>query len=489
MNILVARPLLPARLLFGIMLLLAHAGFATAAPPLTIVSGHIEHPANRRVALFLGNHPVTQQPLRSVWGELDEAGNFRLEVPDLAFSQQAQFAHGGETADLFLTPGDELHLTLDTKQFDETLTFTGRGANANNYLAQHFLRFDDFGDAVPTPPPPGPKKAPRPWRTPQQDQRRTDSLLQIQHAFLRAYAAEHPLPADFQRFARTSIAHSSAAGDMWYPYLKRRIEQNPDWPTPAGYYERLRQLPSLDSAMRQHSHEWATLVSCYVSAVLYLSPRPVTAQELPAQLTAHFGPSRTRDVVMAQYCVYMLQNQELEQAQPFVEALRGLRPDTLLLGPVQRLYQRKSRLSGGRPAPDFTVRDAAGKEVRLSDFRGKVVYLDFWASWCAPCLKEMPASAALREKYAKQDVVFLYVSVDTKEPAWKGALAKPLLNGPNARHGWAQGFETPAPKAYSVESIPAYFIIDRKGQMRGSAAPVPSAGQATLDALDEALAK
>ena len=478
----------PGGLLVGLLLLLTYARCALGAAPLTVVTGHIEHPDNRRVALFLGRNPVTQWPLRSVWGELDEANNFRLEVPDLPFSQQAEFVHGGESAELYLTPGDELHLALDAAEFDETLTFTGRGANANNYLIQHFLRFYDIPFPS-SPPPVRDQKPAAPWRTLQQDQRLSDSLRQIEHAFLRTYAAEHPLTAEFERFARISIAYSVAAGDLWYPYLKRRKEQNPNWATPPGYYERLRQLPSLDSAMRQHSAEWETLLQCYQSTVLCNSPRPVTAKELPAQLTAHFGPSRTRDVVMAQYCVYVLQSQKIEQAQPFVEALRGLRPDTSLLNPVQRLYQRKNKLSGGRPAPDFTVRDATGKEVRLSDFRGKVVYLDFWASWCAPCLKEMPASAALREKFAKQDVVFLYVSVDTKEAAWKEALAKPMLNGPNARHGWAQGFETPAPKAYSIESIPAYFIIDRKGQLRGSAAPVPSAGQATIDALNEALAK
>ncbi|MCC3157849.1 TlpA family protein disulfide reductase [Hymenobacter sp. 15J16-1T3B] len=477
----------PAHWLLGLLLLLGSAARA-AAPLPTVVTGHIEHPASRRVALFLGNHPVTRRPLRAVWGELDEANNFRLEVPDLPFGQQAEFVHGGETAELYLTPGDELHLALDAEQFDETLTYTGRGANANNYLAQRFLRFYDF--PLPSGPPPArDQAAPRSWRTPEQDQRLSDSLQQGEHAFLRSYAAEHPLPADFERFARTSIAYASAAGNLWYPYLKRRKEQNPDWPTPPGYYERLRQLPSLDSAMRQHSAEWATLLECYLSTVLYNSPRPVTAKELPAQLTAHFGSSRTRDVVMAQYCVYVLQSQKLTAAQPFVAALQQMTRDTLLVNPVQRLYARKYKLSGGRPAPDFTVRDATGKPVRLSDFRGKVVYLDFWASWCAPCLQEMPASAALREKYAKQDVVFLYVSVDTKEPAWKGALAKPLLTGPNARHGWAQGFETPAAKAYSIESIPAYFIIDRQGQLRGSAAPRPSAGQATIDALNEALAK
>ncbi|MEJ7660536.1 MAG: TlpA disulfide reductase family protein [Hymenobacter sp.] len=67
-------------------------------------------------------------------------------------------------------------------------------------------------------------------------------------------------------------------------------------------------------------------------------------------------------------------------------------------------------LATGRPAPDFTLPDASGRPVALRSLRGKVVYLDFWATWCAPCLAEMPASRALRQRFAGRDVVFLYVS-------------------------------------------------------------------------------
>lgn len=473
------------------MLLLCGGGFAGAAP-LTVVSGHIEHPKSRLVALIIGLHPVTQQPLRKVVAQLDTAHNFRLEIPDLPCSQLAEFYHGDETAKLFLTPGDQLQLTLDTKHFDETLHFTGSGANANDYLIQYFLCFDDFGDNIVIPPPPSQeeidREPARPYRTPENQQHRDDSTRTLYGAFLRTYAAGHPLPAGFQRYARAYIEHDVAAWRLMYPEVRRSVERKPGLPAPAGFFDNLRQLPSLDTAMRQNSPAWHLLVHLYVFAVLQERILPFTAQSLPAQLTAHFGPSSTRDAVLARYCLYLLQEEGVDQAKPYVEALERLAPDTLLLGPVQRQYRRQQQFYGA-PAPDFTVRDATGREVRLSDFRGKVVYLDFWASWCGPCLLEMPASARLRQQFASQDVVFLYVSVDAKEQAWKAALTKPGLDGPNARHGWAPGFEAPAPKEYKVEAIPAYFIIDRNGKLQTGATPKPSAGQATIDALNAALSK
>ncbi|GAB3828825.1 TlpA family protein disulfide reductase [Hymenobacter jeollabukensis] len=463
-----------------------------AAPPLTIVSGHIEHPKDRVVILTIGAHPVTQQSLRKLPALLNAAHDFRIEIPDLPFGQMAVFSHGEETTHLFLTPGDQLQLTLDTEHFDESLRFAGTGANANNYLAQYFLRFEDFGDALPLTSPaartPRATEPAKPWRTPENQLHRDDSVRQLHVAFLRTYAAAHPLPVEFRSYARAYIEHDIVGWTLMYPYMRRVMERQPDLPAPAGFFDSLRRLPALDSAMRQNSPAWNYLVLVYVTSVLHRNILPFTAQSLPAQLTAHFGNSATRDVVLARYCMKLLEEQGAVEARPFVECLQGLTRDTLLLGPVQRQYQRQQRFYG-TPAPDFTMRDATGQEVRLSDFRGKVVYLDFWASWCGPCLMEMPASATLRKKYEGRDVVFLYVSVDAKEQAWQSALTKPVLHGANARHGWVPGFEAAAAKAYAVNAIPAYFIIGRDGRLLPGKAPKPSAGQATIDELDAALSQ
>ncbi|OUJ76275.1 TlpA family protein disulfide reductase [Hymenobacter crusticola] len=108
----------------------------------------------------------------------------------------------------------------------------------------------------------------------------------------------------------------------------------------------------------------------------------------------------------------------------------------------------------------------------LAEHRGKVIYLDFWASWCAPCIMEMPASAALRQYYHGKEVVFLYLSIDDDHQDWQRTTAQYLpKTAPHYRftsHKTAQFL-----KRFAVTSIPRYILLDKYGIMRYAEAPRP----------------
>lgn len=115
----------------------------------------------------------------------------------------------------------------------------------------------------------------------------------------------------------------------------------------------------------------------------------------------------------------------------------------------------------GRSAPNFTLNDLAGNQVTLSDFRGKVVFLNFWATWCPSCRAEMPEIEAAYQNYQGQNVVF--IGVDLYE------------NGDRVRNfvqegGYSWTFVIDATgevtKNYAVTGIPASFFLDKKGVVR-----------------------
>ena len=116
--------------------------------------------------------------------------------------------------------------------------------------------------------------------------------------------------------------------------------------------------------------------------------------------------------------------------------------------------------SGG-PTPPLELSDVAGSAHRLADYRGKVVLLNFWATWCRPCREEMPSMSELKKKLAGRPFVVLAVNVDEPESRVRRFLAEvpldfPVLLDPEKR----------VTTAWNVRILPASFLISRNGSVR-----------------------
>jgi len=124
-------------------------------------------------------------------------------------------------------------------------------------------------------------------------------------------------------------------------------------------------------------------------------------------------------------------------------------------------YRQGEPSVAGRRAPDFTVQ-ADGRQVHLSDFRGKVVVLDFWASWCPPCVEEAPSLNALQQRISSQGGTILGISWDDDPSAYKKFLGEHQVNFPtyldNARKIGTN---------YGTVMIPEAYLISRDGRIAG----------------------
>lgn len=115
-----------------------------------------------------------------------------------------------------------------------------------------------------------------------------------------------------------------------------------------------------------------------------------------------------------------------------------------------------------RKAPDWTLKDVNGREVKSADYKGKVVVVDFWATWCPPCRKELPEYVAMQKKYADRGLVILGFSLDELPPADVKAFGEKMaINYPliMADAETAEAFG-------GVEGLPTAFVIDREGYIR-----------------------
>jgi peroxiredoxin len=117
--------------------------------------------------------------------------------------------------------------------------------------------------------------------------------------------------------------------------------------------------------------------------------------------------------------------------------------------------------SAGAAAPDFAAKSSTGRNVRLSELRGQVVLINFWASWCSPCRQELPLLGKIYTQYRSAGFALLAVNVDDNRKDAEGMLKRLDLKFPTLFDGGKN-----VAKLYGVDTMPATLVIDRDGRVR-----------------------
>jgi thiol-disulfide isomerase/thioredoxin len=145
------------------------------------------------------------------------------------------------------------------------------------------------------------------------------------------------------------------------------------------------------------------------------------------------------------------------------DSLARVHPENLYVKNLQRKVEGERRLAVGSPAPEITLPTPDGDSASLSDLRGKVVLIDFWAGWCGPCRRENPKLLRLHSKYAPHGFDIFGVSLDRTRDSWINAIVQDSLK-------WTQVsdlkyWQSEAAKTYQVSAIPHTVLVDQEGRI------------------------
>lgn len=188
------------------------------------------------------------------------------------------------------------------------------------------------------------------------------------------------------------------------------------------------------------------------------------AAEVRKNYIRDFINANNDNAVGALLAINIAQLFEAEEIIALADTLKtnlGDHPYTVVLNDMLQPIRQQQLLTVGNEAPLFTLKDINGNDVSLESFRGKYVFIDFWASWCRPCREENPNLVAVYKEFGGENFEIISVSLDETEEEWKTAVAEDGLS-------WTMLYDAEgsvAQKLYAVQSIPSTWMLDREGKI------------------------
>ncbi len=307
-----------------------------------------------------------------------------------------------------------------------------------------------------------------------------DSITERKHRFFNEHIA-HRLSGDgFRDFFTTRLNYEKYMLLLNYPMLHQQLNQMVEVPQlPPGYYD------FLDEALHYRNQALSNIAFVnFLFAYLDYKGKneDVDFDGMSRHQTNYTLAGKHLEGLPKQYIQAIsisreMNSGDIDLAMTMYDDFLVDQPEDAFRESLDRAIETIKSLWAGNPAPSFVMEDLNGNTVvfgegSAGDFYGKVVYLKFWASWCGPCMREVPPAAELKERMAgEEDLVFMYVSIDTDETAWRNAVARHGITGVHMR---TPGRERGVPALYNVRWIPTFYIIGRDGNIYDHRPPKPS---------------
>jgi thiol-disulfide isomerase/thioredoxin len=439
--------------------------------PASHIKGKVNNPQREFILL--------RQQGRADTLRLAQGGLFEVNIEQLT-GNYFTFEHGKQSVELFILPADEIELTFNAQSFGEVQCTVGNSMPYINYLTNK----QKMDRSVRS------KFGPQPGRfyTVDQFMAMRDSIYNARMSQLELIGTKHGFVADFKTQESNSFAWQKAHEMVGY---RNQVSQKNPPVFPASYDQYLNSMNVNDERMAYDTYYrqfMANLMTINATNQFYANNESAAIRYYELQLEylcKMVSAVKNKSVLITDLMPSVMKDCGTADLRPFIQKLEACSGDPKLVESVRRVASQFAHLYPGQPAPDAVCFDATGKTYRLSDFNGKLLYIDVWATWCGPCKREIPSLKELEEAYHGKDVQFVSISTDQDPKAWEQFLQKNSMSGLQLHQ--SLNMEESVSKMYIVNSIPRFLLIDKKGNIISSDAPRPSSGASIRKMLDDAL--
>jgi len=412
-----------------------------------IVSGQIENPTDKTVSLYQGREKITEMTL-------DQDGKFSdtLKIENGYYNLD----HGREMASLYLEQGDNIIVTLDTKEFDETISFSGIGSENNTYLSKKVL-FDensnfDFEKVYAM-----------------NEMEFMATMEEVKSSKLELLKSVENVGETFRTNELKNINYEYLVNLQNYQPAHRYYTKNSEFKPSEEFLKRLEDIDYTNESDYNNSQYYQRLVQSHYSEKIRNTDNPA---DIFKMINAEAFPKLKQD--LADMLNFQISPNN-EHNEDYYNGLMALSSDEKYKENLTIKYNKMKKLVKGKPSPQFTdYENHKGGTTSLEDLKGKYVYVDVWATWCGPCISEIPSLKQVEKDFHGKNIAFVSTSIDRAKDhnTWVEMVKNKQLGGTQlmADNAWQSKFV----QDYAIEGIPRFILIDPDGNIVSADAPRPS---------------
>jgi len=385
-----------------------------------------------------------------------------------------RISDGNETTLCFLKPGFDLHLSLNTKEFDESIKYSGIGGYENNYLAAKYLLEESF-----------------------QDVNNYGYYASLEETEFLLFA-DSIYNLKLELFNKNKSNFDKDFGKLEFENLKIQ------YLTKLANYESMHSFITENQAFKVSNDfpnpfininlddEQLLLVSGYINFIKMYLQQETIAELDKTNSTSYYNTlidlldSKIKNTKIKEEIAYYIGPASFSYAEDkeyFYGKLKEIISNPEYLNQIEEIYSKIKKTKKGAISPTFELYDIDSNFVKLENFKGKLVYIDIWATWCSPCIKEIPYLDKLQTEFKDKNIVFISICQNDVKEIWEAVVLSNELQG---IHIFIPEIDNKFLSDYLVTGIPRFILIDEKGFIIDSEALRPS-NPALKEQLDELL--